>query len=68
VNSTELRETIRRVCTPRQAQVMLMYDSGLSQRKIARRLRISKGTVADHMEAAQRRIEAAGKETDGPVR
>ena len=46
------------VLTPRQTEVVELAASGLSAKKIAARLTISKQTVDGHFKAARRRVGA----------
>ena len=47
--------------TPRQREVAALIASGLSNEQIARRLVLTSGTVANHVEHILRRLDFAGR-------
>jgi DNA-binding NarL/FixJ family response regulator len=52
----ELAATIRRELTTRQADCLLAALEGHGTRRIARDLGLAKATVAEHLQAARRRL------------
>ena len=47
--------------SPRQREVVALIAEGLTNAEIARRLSITPGTSANHVEAALRRVGASGR-------
>lgn len=52
-------ELARRVCTPRQLQVLAWYRQGHGYRTIANMFDLAPGTVRDRVKRAQARMVAA---------
>lgn len=59
MSNNDLRD-LAAVLTPRQVEVWLLADGGMSERDIALALGLSRSTVRDHLEAATRRLRANG--------
>lgn len=55
-----LRSTVEQRCTPRQAQVVMLYAAGHGPREVARHLGISHVTVMRLFEAGARRVRQQG--------
>ena len=53
----EMRRTITRVCTPKQAEVLILLSHGLSERQIARRLGLSRSSVQARLEAGRAHLQ-----------
>lgn len=60
MTDTELHNHARTVLTPKQLEVWLLAEGGMTERGIALALGLARGTVRDHLEAATRRLRATG--------
>jgi DNA-binding CsgD family transcriptional regulator len=56
----EIREVAERVLTRMQLRVWVLELAGLSERRIAEKLKLSRWTIRDHHQAAYRELRRAG--------
>jgi DNA-binding NarL/FixJ family response regulator len=59
MTESETIRIARQVCTPKQLEVMELYEQGLGYRQIARRLRLGVTTVRDRLDRGTDRVDAA---------